>query len=51
MVEFSAHRIESTYHGNQKTESRFVTSMPENTFVPIFMICIESLTKPKPNQT
>ena len=34
------------YYSNDKTNSRFGTSMPKNPMVPIFMSCVEILTKP-----
>ena len=33
------------YYSNDKTNSRFVISMPENPLVPIFMSCVKILTK------
>ena len=33
------------YYSNDKTNFRFVISMPENPLVPIFMSCVEILKK------
>ena len=35
----------SKYNSNDKTNSRFVVSMPENPLVSILMSCVEILTK------
>ena len=39
----------SKYCSNDKTNSRFVISMTENTLVTIFMSCVDILTKPITN--
>ena len=46
LVEFTGHKMENTkYYSNDKSNSRFVISMPENPLVSIFMSCVVILTK------
>ena len=46
LVEFMGHKMENTkYCSNDQSNSRFVISMPENSLVPIFISCVEILTK------
>ena len=46
LVEFTGHKNgKFKYYSNDKTNSRFVISMSENTLVTIIMSCVEILTK------
>ena len=43
LVEFPGHKMENTkYYSNDKSNSRFVISMPENLLIPIFMSCVNT---------